>query len=173
MFSSPTSNYQTKLAILTFLGTCAVIATVLIFQHGFGYIPCKLCLGQREPYYVAIPISFIAMLSAWQVWPAYLTRGLLAISAILMLYAVFLGVQHAGVEWAWWEGPTDCGVVGGGEVTDTTDLLSQLTAQKPPSCNEAAGRFLGLSFAGWNVVVSLILAAIAFKGAFSKTNDTE
>lgn len=167
MFNNSTTNYQTKLAALTFLGTCAVIIAVLIFQHGFGYIPCKLCLGQREPYYVAIPLSFIALLSAWRVWPACLTRGLLAVCGILMLYAVFLGVQHAGVEWAWWEGPTDCGAVPGGGVTDASDLMAQLTFQKPPSCNEAAGRFLGLSFAGWNVVVSAILAAIAFNGAVS------
>ena len=48
------------------------------------------------------------------------------------------------------------------------NLLGDLTRVKPPSCDEAAGRFLGLSFAGWNVVAALILTAIAFKGAFGK-----
>ena len=167
-FFAATTGYQTKTALLVFLGMCAVIAAVLAFQHLGGFIPCKLCLGQREPYYVAIPLGFIAILSAWQNGPACLTRGLLAICGLLMLYAAFLGLIHAGVEWGWWPGPTDCGAVGGGSVTSTNDLLNQLTAQKPPSCNEAAGRFLGLSFAGWNVVVSLIIAVIAFKGAVQK-----
>lgn len=167
-FDSNTSNYQIKCAALVFLGMCAVIGAVLVFQHGFGYIPCKLCLGQREPFYAAIPLSLIALISAWRNWPACLTRGLLAICGLLMLYAVFLGLQHSGVEWGWWQGPTDCGVVDGGEITTTGDLLNQLATKKPPSCNEAAGRFLGLSFAGWNVVVSTILAGIAFKGAFSE-----
>ncbi|MFK7902836.1 MAG: disulfide bond formation protein B [Nitratireductor sp.] len=169
--NAQTSSFQIKMAALSFLGMSAVIAAVLIFQHGFGYIPCKLCLGQREPYYVAIPLAFIALISAWQKWPACLTRGFLALCAILMVYAAVLGIQHAGVEWAWWEGPTDCGAVAGGEIKSTGDLLSQLATQKPPSCNEAAGRFLGLSFAGWNVVVSIILALIAFKGAFQKASD--
>jgi disulfide bond formation protein DsbB len=31
-------------------------------------------------------------------------------------------------------------------------------------CDEAAVRFLGLSFAGWNVLVSLFTAAVAFWG---------
>jgi len=83
-----------------------------------------------------------------------------------MVYAVILGIHHAGVEWAWWEGPADCG--GGGAVPTAENLLESLATIKPQSCNEAAGRFLGLSFAGWNVVVSAILAAMAFVGTFSK-----
>ncbi|MGB7287891.1 MAG: disulfide bond formation protein B [Salaquimonas sp.] len=161
-----TSQYQLITGILIFLGMIAVILTVLGFQHIGGYIPCKLCLGQREPYYAAIPIAGLAVMSAYFVWPACLTRGALAIAGLLMVYAVVLGVQHAGVEWAWWEGPSDCGAVDGGIMTNANDLLGSLTSIKPPSCNEAAGRFLGLSFAGWNVVVSMILAGIAFKGAF-------
>lgn len=168
IFSASTTRYQLLTSVLVFLGMVAVILTVLGFQHIGGYIPCKLCLGQREPYYAAIPVAALAMLSAFFAWPAYLTRGALAITGLLMVYAVLLGVQHAGVEWAWWEGPGDCGAVDGGILTDANDLLGSLTSVKPPSCNEAAGRFLGLSFAGWNVVVSVILAGIAFKGAFQK-----
>ena len=147
-------------------GMVAVIATVLGFEHIGGYTPCKLCLGQREPYYAAIPVAGLAVLSAFFVWPACLTRGALAITGLLMVYAAILGVHHAGVEWAFWAGPTDCG--GGGTIENAGGLLESLTTIKPPSCNEAAGRFLGLSFAGWNVVVSVILAGIAFKGAFEK-----
>jgi disulfide bond formation protein DsbB len=32
-------------------------------------------------------------------------------------------------------------------------------------CDEAAWRFTGLSFAGWNVVVSLIVAALGLRAA--------
>jgi disulfide bond formation protein DsbB len=86
-----------------------------------------------------------------------------------MVYAALLGVQHAGVEWGWWAGPTDCGAVAEGITTNANDLLGQLATTKPPSCNDAAGRFLGLSFAGWNVVVSVILAGIAFFGTIRKS----
>ncbi|WP_375198209.1 disulfide bond formation protein B, partial [Sphingobium sp.] len=40
--------------------------------------------------------------------------------------------------------------------------------KRPPSCTEAAGRFLGLSFAGWNVIASLALALVAFRAAWKK-----
>ncbi|MFT1629516.1 disulfide bond formation protein B [Vibrio cholerae] len=47
--------------------------------------------------------------------------------------------------------------------------MGNLNAIKAPSCNDAALRVLGLSFAGWNVIASLALAAVAFFGASRKS----
>jgi disulfide bond formation protein DsbB len=47
-------------------------------------------------------------------------------------------------------------------------VLDAIDAYVPPACDKAALRVLGLSFAGWNVVASLILAIVAFRAAFSK-----
>ena len=41
------------------------------------------------------------------------------------------------------------------------DFLNQLQTARVVSCTEAAWRFLGLSLAGWNVLISLALAALA------------
>ncbi|MNT90481.1 Disulfide bond formation protein DsbB [compost metagenome] len=49
--------------------------------------------------------------------------------------------------------------------SDVGDLLGDLDSKHGPSCTEAALRVLGLSFAGWNVIASLIFAAIALRGA--------
>ena len=163
MLTGETGRNQQIAAVLAFLGMIAVIATVLGFEHIGGYTPCKLCLGQREPYYMAIPVAALALISTFFKWPACVTRGLLAIGGLLMVYAMILGVQHAGIEWGRWEGSGDCG--GGGTVNDAGSLLDSLGTVKPPSCDEAAGRFLGLSFAGWNAVASAILAGIAAWGA--------
>jgi disulfide bond formation protein DsbB len=127
-----------------------------------GYIPCALCLEQRVPYYVAIPLALLALLAAGRA--ALFARLLLVGAAIAMLWSAGLGVYHAGAEWAWWPGPADCG--GGVDVRDASTLLAQLQETRPPSCTDAAGRFAGLSFAGWNVVAAsaaalLLLAAAA------------
>ena len=86
---------------------------------------------------------------------------------VLMVWGLYLGAYHSGVEWGWWAGPADCGVV---VPTDTggRSALDALDAFVPPACDQAAGRFLGLSFAGWNVVASAILAALAFRFAFAR-----
>jgi disulfide bond formation protein DsbB len=145
----------------------AVIASVLAFEHLGGYIPCALCLKQRLPYYAAIPVGLIAVVAIQLKGPEYLVRGALAIAGLLVMVSLALAVYHSGVEWAWWQGPSECAAAGGsGGVTMSADnLLSQLSSSKPPSCDEAAGRFLGLSFAGWNVVVSAGIAMMAFRAA--------
>jgi len=148
----------------------AVILTVLGFEHIGGYIPCKLCLGQRVPYYIAIPVAAVALAALWLRWPAWTGRAALGVAGLLMVWAAVLGARHAGVEWGWWEGPGDCGAVGGLS-TNVQNMLKDLTATRAPSCTEAAGRFLGLSFAGWNVVASSAIAAIAFAGAWQARRD--
>ncbi len=85
----------------------------------------------------------------------------------MMLVGAGMGVYHAGVEWGFWEGPLTCATTAQGVTQNAGDLLSDLNSKHGPSCTEASFRLLGLSFAGWNVIASLILAAIAFSGARS------
>ncbi|MGY4340914.1 disulfide bond formation protein DsbB [Bradyrhizobium sp. LM2.9] len=68
-----------------------------------------------------------------------------------------------GVEWGFWKGPTDCsGPVG--NLGSATDLLSRLDSVKVVRCDEVQWRFLGLSLAGYNLLISLLMAAIAAWG---------
>ncbi len=67
---------------------------------------------------------------------------------------------HAGVEWGFWQGPTDCT----GPMVDfgkAGSLLEQLDKVKVVRCDEVQWRFLGVSLAGYNVLISLLMAAIA------------
>jgi len=161
-----TLNSQTRLAVLVGLGMVSVIATVLAFEHLGGFVPCALCLEQRTPYYIGIPVAFIALLAIAMKWPNILVRLALAICGILVVWSLGLAAYHSGVEWAWWSGPSECSATASGNdtITSAKNLLDQLSFSKPPACDEAAGRFLGLSFAGWNVVVSAIIASLAFRG---------
>lgn len=156
---------QTLIALAVLAGMVAVISTVLGFQHIGGYIPCKLCLAQRVPYYVGIPLAAAAVAAAYLRWPGMIFRGLIFAAGIALLYSMALGIYHAGVEWQFWAGPTDCGATAGNISSNVNDLLGDLSATRPPSCDVAAGRFLGLSFAGWNVIASLALACLAIAGA--------
>jgi disulfide bond formation protein DsbB len=163
-----TGRTQTLTAAFLAVAMAATVGIALAFQHVGGYIPCKLCLEQRTPYYVGIPLMALAALSSLVNWPAWLTRGLLLAGGALMVWGLYMGIYHAGVEWSWWQGPADCGVVAGPADTGERGVLDALDTVVPPSCDQAAGRFLGLSFAGWNVVASLILAAVALRGAFAR-----
>ena len=161
-----TGSLQSAGAALLALGMSVTVGTALLFQHVWGYIPCKLCLEQRIPYYLGIPLMVLALIASVLKLPPLVVRGLLLIGALLMTWSIYLGGFHSGVEWGWWQGPSDCGVVAAPETGGS--LLDQLNLAIPPSCDEAAGRILGLSFAGWNVVSSIILAAIGYVAAFRK-----
>ena len=162
-------QFQLLAALFLAVAMAGVVGTALGFEHIGGFIPCKLCLAQREPYYTGVPVALLAAAGAAFGWRACFVRGMLVIVALLMSYGVILSIYHSGVEWQWWQGPTDCGAAAtSGITTDAGSLLGALDAVTPPSCDEAAGRFLGLSFAGWNVLASLGLAAIAWRAAFTR-----
>ena len=161
-FSLPSSRSSTALFLA--VAMALVVGSALGFEHIGGYIPCALCLEQRTPYYVGAPLMLVAAILSRAGAPAWAVRGLLAIGGLLMLYGMVLGIYHSGVEWHWWEGPASCATSADAVTTDAGSLLGDLSSKKPPSCDAAALRVLGLSFAGWNVLVSAALAFIAFRG---------
>ncbi|MGO6690307.1 disulfide bond formation protein B [Rhizobium leguminosarum] len=162
--SSPLARPGFVYSILLAIGMAAAVGTALGFQYIGGYIPCALCLLQRQPYYYAIPIAILAAISELVGLPNWITRALILATGILMLVTAGMGVYHAGVEWHFWPGPATCSTTASSMTTNAGDLLGELNTIKGPSCTDAALRVLGLSFAGWNVIAGILLAAFAFVG---------
>ena len=136
------------------------IAGAWFFQHGLGLRPCPLCLEQRYAYYFAIPLAAMVALGDQAGASRKVLVAALGVIALGMLWNAGLGVYHAGVEWKWWAGPQDCG----GPLDDlgtAGGLLEKLRTINVVRCDEAPWRFLGLSLAGYNALISLGLAAIA------------
>ncbi|WP_064710618.1 disulfide bond formation protein B [Rhizobium bangladeshense] len=151
-------------SLLLAIGMAAAVGAALGFQYIGGYIPCALCLLQRQPYYYAIPIAIIGAVSSLVGLPNWITRALILAAGVLMLVTAGMGVYHAGVEWHFWPGPATCSTTANGMTSNAGDLLTELNTIKGPSCTDAALRVLGLSFAGWNVIAGILLAAFAFVG---------
>jgi disulfide bond formation protein DsbB len=150
-------------ALAVALAAAATVGGALVFEHALGYVPCKLCLTQRNPYYIAIPLGIAAALL-----PPRWTRVGLWLLALVFLVSAGLGAYHSGVEWGFFAGPSDCGGGAGQGAGNVGDFLNQLQSTRVVSCTEAAWRFLGLSLAGWNALISLALAAFAAKAAAGK-----
>ena len=87
-------------ALVLGLAIAAVVGGALAFEHIGGYIPCALCLEQRQPYYVAAPIMLAAAALAAS-GRSGIARVLIALGGVAMVYAAYLGIFHAGVEWGW------------------------------------------------------------------------
>src|SRR3984957_18201963 len=150
-------------ALAIFALSAATIVGAWYFEFVLRLPPCPLCLEERLPYHVIIPLSLLMAIAALARAP----RTLLAVGFTAIIVATLcgaaLGTYHAGVEWHWWAGPADCS----GPITDLSakgSILGQLDSVHVVRCDEAAWRLLGISLAGYNVLISLALAAIAGYG---------
>jgi disulfide bond formation protein DsbB len=141
----------------------ATLAGAWFFQLVLDIRPCPLCLEQRYAYYLAVPLGALVALAAASDAPRAVLHAGLAILALAAFGNAGLGAYHAGVEWGFWKGPTECT----GPVVDlgsAGNLLERLDSVKVIRCDEVQWRFLGLSLAGYNVLISLSMAAIAAWG---------
>ncbi len=138
----------------------ATLAGAWFFQLVLDIQPCPLCLEQRYAYYLAVPLGALVALAAARDAPRGVVMAGLALLALATLANAGLGTYHAGVEWGFWKGPTECT----GPLIDlgkAGNLLQRLDTVKVIRCDEVQWRFLGLSLAGYNVLISLLMAAIA------------
>jgi disulfide bond formation protein DsbB len=160
------SPFRSILDHWTLVAACAS-AALLAIAHGFqkfgGLLPCHLCLYQRDVYWAAICVAVAGFALGYMRlrWAGRLANVLLA---LIFLAGAGIAAFHAGVEWKWWPGPSSC--TGGGAV-NVGDLAGFLAGDKvrPPRCDVAAWVFLGLSMAGWNVLISLGLTAMSVMAA--------
>ena len=141
----------------------ATIASAWFFELVLDIRPCPLCLEQRYAYYLAIPLAALIALGALKGVSRRLLVAGLVVLALALLANAGLGAYHAGVEWGFWQGPTDCS----GPIVDfgnTGNLLDGLNKVKVIRCDQVQWRFLGLSLAGYNALISLAMAALAAWG---------
>lgn len=155
------SSLLKLLAALTFSISLAVIVMAWGFELIGGYKPCPLCLQQRIPYYAAIGMSLVAMILLYMDMRK-IGQVLLLLCAVAYIINAGLGIYHAGAEWKWWQGPSDCS--GAGIADQVGSFLETLKNTRVIRCDEPSWRFLGLSFAGYNVLISLGMTVMILLG---------
>jgi len=151
-----TSARPVLLAVLA--AGIAVAGGALLFQYVGGLQPCELCLAERWPYYGAIAVAALALATGAPraVWWV----GLLA---LIFLGSAGLAAYHVGVEQHWIAGPTAC-TGGASGAKSAEELMKFLTEQQPTRCDEVQWSLAGISLAGWNLVISLVLLALTAAG---------
>ncbi len=139
-----------------FLLGLATILGALGSQFIGGLQPCELCLEQRLPYYWGLPLLAL-ILVLWNRLPLQVWYVGMAIVAALFAWGTYLGGFHSGVEWGFWPGPTACSGTGAG-TSLTLDSLNDL--QPVIGCDVVQFRFLGISLAGYNALISLAIVVL-------------
>lgn len=121
---------------ISFAVPALLLAGAYVSEYGFGLFPCEMCWWQRWPHFAAVGLALASfLLPPKKLW--------VALAALAISASGFIGAFHAGVEYHWWDGITNC--------TGTPDPFALNVVR----CDEAAWRFLGISLAGWNALLSI------------------
>jgi disulfide bond formation protein DsbB len=121
----------------------SLLGGAYISEYGFGLFPCEMCWWQRYPHFAALGIGVMAqLLQPKRVWTA--------LAGLAILTSGVIGGFHAGVEYGWWSGITDCAAAPGqGSSLD-------LTNPTIVSCDIPQWTLFDISLAGWNFLFSFL-----------------
>ena len=151
------------------LASAGALASVVVFQFGFGILPCVLCQWQRLPHALAVllagvgggqartadPIRHPFRATPWTTFTVL--AGLLLLDH---LANTVLAGFHIGVEQHWWAGTAACS--GGAPAGLTAEQLSAQLLETPVArCDQIPWALFGVSLAGFNFILSLLLTGAA------------
>jgi disulfide bond formation protein DsbB len=148
---------STQLIWLAFLGSLSLLVGAYAFEFLGGLKPCKMCLWQRWPHLGAVIIGLLVLSSK--------SVLLMRIACIVVLVGAGIAFFHMGVEFNWWEGPSTCT---SGSITDLTsaELMKKILEAPITRCDDIPWSFVGLSMAGWNGILSIILSYFWLKASY-------
>ncbi len=146
-------------ALIILLASLALLGGALAFQYLGGYAPCVLCHWQRYAHAATIVLAAagLAVPRAAAIF--------LAASGLALLAGAGIAAFHVGVEQHWWQGTAECGSAVGG-AGSIEELRARLLAQPVVRCDEVAWSLFGVSMAGYNFLVSLLLGLLALGSSF-------
>ena len=132
------------------------LSIAYFIQYVLGHKPCNLCIIERIPYIAAIIlISLIFILNRYQK----------IISSLILIFFIFGSVvsfYHFGIEQGFFSESLVCDL-GNSQPINKEELLNQLKKADIVSCKDVTFRFLGLSLATINTIISIILSGIMIK----------
>jgi disulfide bond formation protein DsbB len=132
------------------------LSIAYFIQYVLGHKPCNLCIIERVPYIASIIlVSLIFILNKYQK----------IFSILILIFFVFGAVvsfYHFGIEQGFYSESLIC-ELSNNKPLNKEELLNQLKKAEIVSCKNVTFRFLGLSLATINTIISIILSAIMIK----------
>ena len=142
---------------------CALsLSVALISQYVFGLQPCLLCSYQRVPYVFAIFCGVIGLMSINHSRIAPII--MIIFCGILFFINTGIAGYHVGIEQEWWTGSSGCTI----QLPENATLeeLREAVINAPVTkCDDIQWSLFGVSMAGYNYLLSLVLAILSITSA--------
>jgi len=147
------SQINKKFIFSLFIFISSILIITFIIEYKLNHQPCKLCIYQRIPYFVALLLILKIFYTK-----GYEKNTLLILSLIFVFNAV-LAFYHLGIEQGFFEESLVCTSDSLLETLSKEELLKQLK-QKTISCKDVSFTLFGLSLAAINTIFSICLSFI-------------
>jgi len=138
---------------ILFYSICSIFFALYV-EHILQYKACTLCIYQRIPYVVAIFISFIG-------YNYFKNNKILIVIFIIFLISALISGYHYGIENNIFDEFSGC-AANTLEIIDKSELLKSLS-NNVPNCKDVNFKLFGISLAGINFLLSLLIAIYSIK----------
>ena len=153
-------NKKNFYLIVLFYSLFAIFFALYI-EFVLEYKPCKLCLYQRIPYVIAIFISFIG-------YNYFKNDKILILIIVIFSVSFFISGYHYGIENNFFEEFSGCTAKSLG-TTDKQEILKSLN-DNITSCKDVNFKLFGISLAGINLLLSLLIVAYSIRTLMYEKN---
>jgi disulfide bond formation protein DsbB len=142
--------------LLALLGSGALLAGAHAFQRFGGLQPCPLCLDQRNWHWAVVGVAIVALIAV-RLRPG-LARWAALVLGLVLLGAAGMAMYHVAVEQHWVIAQCDARV----DLNELRPFDLEGGPVEAPKCDEIAWSMFGVSMAGYNAIISLLLALMSF-----------
>lgn len=145
-------------ALAYLVASVAILATAWIFQYGFGYAPCELCMYQRYPYMAVVVLAALSLYLIKRApfnSPRTALGGLVVIVLAMCLEAA-IALYHVGIEQTWWRGSGSCVATFSASMSEE-EIRNIILSSPPVRCDVPAWTLLSVSMAGYNFLLASLL----------------
>ena len=143
-----------KFYLLILFYSLFAIFFALYVEYVLGYKACKLCLYQRIPYIIAIFISFVG-------YNYFKNNKILILIITIFSISFFISGYHYGIENNIFDEFSGCANESL-EIIDKSEILKSLN-NSVASCKDVNFKLFGISLAGINLLLSLLIVAYSIR----------
>ena len=152
-------NNSNFLNLLFLFVSILVLLTVYYLEFFQGIAPCKLCIYQRFPYFIIILLAISFLLIKNQ----NLKKITFLFYILIFSISLIISMHHFGIEKNLWNALTGC-ETNIKSFSNNDNLKEYLLNKDYVSCSNVSFKFLGISLAGYNIILSFILLILSVAG---------
>ena len=142
---------------IIFIISCTALVSAFFIEYALGYQPCNLCLIERIPYGISIILVITIFILKKN------ENFFIMLLILTFIFSLAISIYHFGIEQGFFSESLVCVLDNNNNNLSKEDLLKQLENKTAISCKDVTFRFLGLSLATINTVISILLSGIMVK----------